>query len=62
MEEVSAVKCLTVGLVKGNYILISSEYFNLKIYIYEEFVKDNIHFDLICCLWTTSGEWSLFGD
>ena len=30
MEEVSAVKCLTVGLVKGNYILISSEYLNLR--------------------------------
>ena len=30
MQEVSAVKCLAVGLVKGNYILISSEYLNLK--------------------------------
>ena len=30
MQEVSAVKCLTVGLVKGNYILISSEYLNLR--------------------------------
>ena len=62
VKQISTMECFAVGLVKSYHVLLSSEYFNLKICIYEEFVKENIHFDLICCLWTTSGEWSLFSD
>ena len=62
VKQISTMECFAVGLVKSYHVLLSSEYFNLKIYIYEEFVKENIHFDLICCLWTTSGEGSLFSD
>ena len=29
MEQVGAVECFTVGLVEGDYVLLSFEYFNL---------------------------------
>ena len=62
VKQVSTVECFAVGLVKCDHVLLSSEYFNLKIYIYDKFVKENIYCDLICCLRTTSGERSLFSD
>ena len=62
VKQISTVECFAVCLVKSYHVLLSSEYFNLRINIYVKCLSKIIYFDLICCLWTTSGEWSLFSD
>ena len=62
VKQISTVECFAVCLVKCYHVLLSSEYFNLRIYIYVKCLSKIIYCNLICSLWTTSGKWSLFSD